>query len=205
MSDSLRRKSSKTRISGMSQGKSWAKFAGRWGKVTCITSYFRKTHPSITIDHIHIQKKIEKDIVSGFRKSCEKLGVDPRTRWSQKQLDRMISAFSTAFNVEKKTKVGMLEDGNGLKVPIYKVWFEGITYPGCEIADDAHEAKSIKSFRWAWRLYFMDLFTIGANGDKFFHDEKGDTGKGFTTIRAIQFSTPEEFIMKYGLYGSISS
>ena len=172
MSDSLRRKSSKTRISGMSQGKSWAKFAGRWGNVTCITSYSRKTHSSISIDHIHIQKKIEKDIVSWFR---------------------------------KKTKVGMLENGNGLKVPVYKVWFEGIAYPGCEIADDAHEAKSIKSFRWAWRLYFMDLFTMGANGDKFFHDEKDDTGKGFTTIRAIQFSTPEEFIMKYGLYGSTSS
>ena len=179
------------------------KFAGMIGKLPCLISHANKQ--IVTIDHIRIQKKIENDVVNRFKKMCQKLGVNPRTRWSQKQLDRMISAFSTAFNVEKRTDIGMLDDGNGLKVPIYKVWFEGITYPGCEIADDAHEAKSIKSFRWAWRLYFMDLFTMGANGDKFFHDDKDDTGKGFTTIRAIQFSTPEEFIMKYGLYGSASS
>jgi hypothetical protein len=172
-----------------------------FGKVPCIVSNSRK--PVGTLDHIRIQKKIEEDIVNRFRNRCLKLGVDPRTRWSMKQMCKMISAFSTAFNVEKKTKMGMLDDGNGFKVPIYKVWFEGITYPGCEIADDAHEAKSIKSFTWAWRLYFMDLFIMGADGSRFFHDDPNKTGDGYTRIRAIQFSTPEEFIMQYGLYGNV--
>ena len=151
-------------------------------------------------DAMLIERRIEREYTDMFRRRCIDLGVDPGVKWTRSQLEMMKSAFSRAFRAEPLSKIAELRNSRGKIVNLYIVWFQGITFPGVELADDAHESKSLKSMVQAWRMYFMYLFCLGATKDYFYREAGGEDSQCFYhKVVALEFSTPEEFAMKYGM------